>query len=82
MALAVHVGANIKSLDNNEKVASKNAGEKIDLTAFISLGPEFAVMCMGGNIAASKDIGLSKAGILKGSMQNFRATPLAPVAAK
>jgi NADH dehydrogenase FAD-containing subunit len=73
MALAPHVGANIRSLDKNEKPTSKHAGNEIPLTAFISLGPEFAVMHMGGNIVASKDIGLSKAGILVSSMNNFRA---------
>jgi NADH dehydrogenase FAD-containing subunit len=82
MALANNVGANIRSLDSGSKVAAKLDGQVVPLTAFISLGPEYAVMIMGGNIAGNKDIGLSKAGILVGSMQNFRQAPAAPVAAK
>jgi len=42
-------------------------------TAFISLGPEYCVMYMNGNTAASKEIGLSKVSICEKSMQGFRA---------
>jgi NADH dehydrogenase FAD-containing subunit len=79
MALAPHVGANIRHLDNNEKATSKHDSDEVALAAFVSLGPEFAVMQMNGNTVASKDIGLSKAGILETSMGNFRHLPVQEV---
>ncbi len=62
--MAGHVVSNIKSLSTGEKPTSQNDKAEFPLTAFISLGPEYAIMIMNGNIVANKDIGLSKVNIV------------------
>jgi len=44
MAMAGHVGNNIKHLDRGEKVLSRNMGNHLPLIAYISLGPEYGIM--------------------------------------
>lgn len=58
MAMAGHVGNNIKSLDRGENMTSKNMGEKLALIAYISLGPEFGIMINNDEVVASREVGL------------------------
>lgn len=76
MTLAPHVINNIKSLSNGEKANSQNPGAEMSTTAFISLGPEYAIMVMNGNVVANKDIGAQKLAIHKSSMLGFKAPPI------